>query len=76
MIEGKTADDVLKNAVPSGCFRLRFNVDPIGSAEPATATATAIAQRRRPQPDPHVRQRRFGWQLSRGSATALLSAFG
>lgn len=74
IIEGKTADRLLKNAYADGSLPAQFTVgspvcNPDGSA---TATVSAGGSS---QAVTFVPGGRFGWQLSRGSATAVLSAF-
>jgi hypothetical protein len=74
IVEGKTADRLLKNAYASGSLPAQFNVgnpvcNPDGSV---TATVSAAG---RSQAVTFVPGGRFGWQLSRGSATAVVSAF-
>ena len=74
IIEGKTADRLLKNAYESGSLPVRFNVEPPVCNPDGSATAIVSASGRS-QPVTFVPGGRFGWQLSRGSATAVLSAF-
>jgi hypothetical protein len=74
IIEGRTADRLLKNAYESGALPVRFNVAPPVCNPDGSATATVSAGGRS-QAVTFVPGGRFGWQLSRGSATSVLSAF-
>jgi hypothetical protein len=73
VIEGKTADRLLKNAYESGSLPVPFNVGTPVCNPDGSATAT-ISAGGRSQAVTFVPGGRFGWQLSRGSATAVLSA--
>jgi hypothetical protein len=76
IIEGHTADSLMKNAAAKGELPLSFQVSNITSAAPGTATATVVATG--PQLAPVTQVVTFvdegGWKLSRSSAMALLQA--
>jgi hypothetical protein len=71
MIEGRTADRLLKNAYATGALPVFFDVaPPVCDGNTATTTVSAKGQT---QSITFVNN--GGWKLSRGSATAVLSAF-
>jgi hypothetical protein len=74
MIEGRAADRLLTNAYQTGALPVSFAVlNPVcGPGNSVTATVTAGG---RSQDVTFVPGGHLGWQLSRGSATAVLSAF-
>lgn len=74
IIEGRTADRLLMNAYANGSLPVAFDISAPVCNPNNTATAT-ISAAGRSQPVTFVPGGRFGWQLSRGSATAVLSAF-
>lgn len=76
IIEGRTADSLMKNAAAKGELPLSFQVSNIVPAGPGAATATVTAAG--PQAAPVTQNVTFvdqgGWKLSRGSALSLLQA--
>ena len=73
IIEGKTADRLLKNAYATGSLPAAFNVaPPVCAGNTATSTVSAGSGS---QSITFVNDG-VGWKLSRGSATAVLTAFG
>lgn len=77
IIEGRTADHLMANAVQNGDFPLSFqiaNIQPSGAGT-ATATVTASGPRTAPVSQTVTFVDQGGWKLSRGSATTLLSSF-
>ena len=79
-IEGITADRAYGNAAAKGLFPLRFTVAPVPDGPTATTnvTATAANGASATQLVTFVRnsQSPTGWQISKGSAMALLSSVG
>lgn len=77
LIEGKTADRLMKNAVAKGLLPLSFSIADIAPAGPGTATANVTASG--PGMAPTTQNITFvdqgGWKLSRGSASQVLSMF-
>jgi hypothetical protein len=73
IVEGRTADRLLKNAYESGALPVQFNVGP-PVCNPDGSTTATVSAGGRSQAVTFVPGGRFGWQLSRGSATAVLSA--
>jgi hypothetical protein len=79
ILEGKTADAMMKNAIAKGYLPLSFSVDNIVLTGPGAATATVTASGPAlPATTQSVNfvNRGGGWKLSRDSATAVLAAFG
>jgi hypothetical protein len=76
IIEGRTADSLMKNAAAKGQLPLSFQVANVVPSGPGTATATVTATG--PSLAPVTQTVTFvdqgGWKLSRGSAMALLQA--
>jgi hypothetical protein len=76
IIEGRTADSVMKSAAAKGELPLSFQVSNIAPAGPGGATATVTATG--PQLAPTTQTVTFvnqgGWKLSRGSALSLLQS--
>ena len=76
VIEGRTADSLMKNAAAEGKLPLRFTVANIAPAGPDAATADITASG--PSGVPTTQNVTFvnqgGWKLSRGSALSLLSS--
>ena len=76
IIEGRTADSLMKNAAAKGELPLSFQVSNIAPAGPGAATATVTATG--PQLAPTTQTVTFinqgGWKLSRGSALSLLQS--
>jgi hypothetical protein len=76
IIEGRTADALMKNAAAKGQLPLSFQVANIQPAGPGAATADVTASG--PATAPVTQNVMFvnqgGWKLSRGSAVALLQA--
>jgi len=75
IIEGRTADALMKNAAAQGKLPLSFQVANIAPAGPGAATADVTAS----GPTGSVTQNvtfvdQGGWKLSRGSAMSLLQA--
>jgi hypothetical protein len=79
-IEGVTADRAYSNAAAKGLFPLSFTVVPVPDGPTATTnvTATAANGASATQLVTFVRNRisPTGWQISKGSAMALLSSVG
>ncbi|CAJ1502311.1 hypothetical protein [[Mycobacterium] burgundiense] len=77
IIEGKTADRLMKNAVAKGLLPLNFTIADIAPAGPGAATANVTASgpgmASTTQNITFVNQ--GGWKLSRGSASQVLSMF-
>ena len=76
IIEGRTADALMKNAAAKGQLPLTFQVSNIVPAGPGAATADVTASG--PSTAPVTQNVTFvnqgGWKLSRGSAMTLLQA--
>jgi hypothetical protein len=76
IIEGRTADSVMKSAAAKGELPLSFQVSNIAPAGPGAATAAVTATG--PQLAPMTQTVTFvnqgGWKLSRGSALSLLQS--
>ena len=77
IIEGRTADHMMANAVQNGDLPLSFQIANIQPAGPgaATATVTASGPRTAPTSQTITFVDQGGWKLSRGSATSLLTSF-
>ena len=77
VIEGRTADAVMKNAVAQGKMPLSFSVSDITPVGPGAASANVTASG--PALAPTTQNVTFvdqgGWKLSRGSATQVLTMF-
>lgn len=77
IIEGRTADAVMKNAVAAGKMPLSFSVSDITPVGPGAASANVTASG--PALAPTTQSVTFvdqgGWKLSRGSATQVLTMF-
>lgn len=77
IIEGRTADAVMKNAVAEGKMPLSFSVSDITPVGPGAASANVTASG--PALAPTTQNVTFvdrgGWKLSRGSATQVLTMF-
>ncbi|MGH3678450.1 MAG: hypothetical protein ACRDU5_22470 [Mycobacterium sp.] len=72
IIEGRTADRLLKNAYATGTLPVAFNVSPpVCAGNTATSTVSAGSSS---QQITFVNEG-GAWKLSRGSATTVLSAF-
>ena len=75
IIEGKTADRLLKNAASKGYLPLSFQVTNIVPAGPNTnATVTASGPQLAPTTQTVTFVNQGGWKLSRASATSLLQS--
>ena len=76
IIEGRTADAMMRNAAAKGELPLSFSVSNIAPAGPGAVTANVTATG--PQTAPVTQNITFvnqgGWKLSRGSALSLLQA--
>ncbi len=78
IIEGRTADHLMANAVQNGSMPLSFqvaNIQPAGAGA-ATATVTATGPKLAPTSQTVTFVDQGGWKVSRGSATSLLSMAG
>ena len=77
VIEGRTADAVMKNAVAEGKLPLSFSVSDITPVGPGAASANVTASG--PALAPTTQNVTFvdlgGWKLSRSSATQVLTMF-
>ena len=77
IIEGKTADRLMKNAVAKGLLPLSFSVSNIAPAGPGAASASVTASG--PGMSPTTQSITFvnqgGWKLSRASASQVLTLF-
>ena len=77
IVEGRTADRLMASAAQDGSLPNSFTVDP-NSITPAGPGVSATVTASGPQLSPRTQTVTFvnhgGWKLSRGSATALLSA--
>lgn len=77
LIEGKTADRLMKNAVAKGLLPLSFSVADIAPAGPGAASANITASG--PGMAPSTQNVTFvnqgGWKLSRSSASQVLTLF-
>ncbi len=77
IIEGKTADRLMKNAVAKGLLPLNFSVADIAPSAPGVASANVTASG--PGLAPTTQTITFvnqgGWKLSRGSASQVLTLF-
>ena len=77
LIEGKTADRLMKKAVANGQLPLSFTVADIAPVGPGVATANVSASG--PGMAPTTQNITFvnqgGWKLSRGSASQVLTMF-
>lgn len=77
IIEGKTADRLMKNAVAKGLLPLSFSVSDIVPVAPGVASANVTAQGpgMAPTTQPITFVNQGGWKLSRSSASQVLSLF-
>ena len=80
IIEGRTADRALENAYQDGSLPVSFNVTNIrqaadGSSATATISVSGGQGQPRSQDVTFVSGGPLGWQLSRSSALAVLTAF-
>lgn len=77
IVEGRTADALMRNAVARGVLPLSFSIGDIVPAGPGAATANVTASG--PGMPPTTQSITFvdqgGWKLSRASATSVLSMF-
>jgi len=77
IVEGRTADALMKNAVAKGLLPLSFSVANIAPAGPGAATALVTASG--PATAPTSQTITFvdqgGWKLSRASASSVLTMF-
>jgi len=77
LVEGRTADALMRNAVAKGILPMSFSVANIAAAGPGAATASVTATG--PGMAPTTQTITFvdqgGWKLSRSSATSVLSMF-
>lgn len=81
LIEGRTADRALENAYQQGSLPVSFNVSNIrqaadGSSATATVSVSGSQSSPRSQDVTFISGGPLGWQLSKSSALAVLSAAG